>query len=367
MTLHDFLEKNKEEILVLSEKKTIELAALRPNSDELQKGLPIFFDQLIKVLAKNRAIVSVSDETKILDSAGLHGKELMRLGYTLSHVVHAYGAICQAITQVASDTKAPVTALEFHNLNRCLDIAIAGAVTQFEAFRIADTKAREVEHLGSLAHELRNALSRATVASEMINKGIVGASGSTAQVLKHSLNEMHVLLERSLAEIKLRANTEVHNEEFLIIEMINLLLVTAEVEAGARKQTITTHIDTSLQLCTDRHLLLSALGNLVQNAMKYSKSGGHIRISAQLEGRDAVIEVRDECGGIAPDKIAEMFKPFTQISADKSGLGLGLNIARKAIDHCGGRLAVENVPGGCCFKLSLPAFQKTEDSPPTVV
>jgi len=354
MTLPEFLEKNKKAILALAEKKTIELAALRPSSDELQKGLPLFYDQLISVLIKGKHNVSLVDENAILGVSGAHGKELLRLGYTLSHVVHAYGAICQAITGIASETKAPVTSLEFHNLNRCLDIAIAGAVTEFESVRNIETKSREVEHLGALAHELRNALNRASIASEMMSKGIVGAAGSTARVLQYSLTEMQTLLDRSLAEIKLRAGSEIHEEVMHVIELVNQLLITAEIEAGIKGQTITVKVDTRLEIKTDRLLILSALGNIIQNAIKYTKANGSIKIVALPAADKVIIEIMDECGGIAPAKIEEMFKPFSQISTDKSGLGLGVNIARRAIESCGGQLSVHNIPDGCAFKIILP-------------
>jgi signal transduction histidine kinase len=354
MSLKQFLLSNRQIILDLSEKKTLELAALRPTSDELKKGLPIFYEQLIEVLFKEQAAVSVGDERKILNTSGVHGKELLRLGYTISHVVHAYGAICQAITEIATHTEEPVTALEFHNLNRCLDIAIAGAVTAFDSEKNTQTKARESEHLGALAHELRNALNRAVISSEMMAKGIVGAAGSTGKVLQFSLTEMQRLIERAISEIKFRVTSEIHPEVFSLMTMINQLLVTAEIEAGTKEQTLTIDIDTDISVNTDRFLLLAALGNLVQNAMKYSKPKSNIKITTRIKGDQCEIEVSDQCGGIPPKTFQEMFKPFTQFNADTSGLGLGLSIALKAIGHCGGKLAVQNIPGGCSFKITLP-------------
>lgn len=365
MSLHDFLITNRKAILLLAEKKTVALAALRPMSDELKKGLPIFFSQLIYILDKKSSLVSVSDENAIFKASGEHGKELLRLGYTLSHVVHAYGAICQAVTEVASKMQAPITAPEFHNLNRCLDIAIAGAVTEFEIGKNTETKSREVEHLGMLAHELRNSLNRAIIASEMMAKGIVGNAGSTARVLKSSLNEMHRLLDRSLAEIKLRSKVNLHEEVFSVIDLVNHLLVTAEMEAADRNQTITAQVDTSLTLKTDRQLVLSALGNLVQNAIKYSKPKSNITVTGKAKGKNVVIAVSDKCGGIDEKKLTEMFTPFTQFNEDTSGLGLGLTIARKAISYCGGDISAKNIPDGCSIVITLPRFiekPKTEQS-----
>jgi signal transduction histidine kinase len=102
--------------------------------------------------------------------------------------------------------------------------------------------------------------------------------------------------------------------------------------------------------------VLSALGNLVQNAIKYSKKGGSIHITAVEKNKMIEIDVSDECGGISNEKIAEMFKPFQQLNEDRSGLGLGLNIARKAIAHCGGNLTVKSIGSGCTFKMQLPLY-----------
>jgi len=354
MSLFRFLEDNKSAIIELSERRIFSLAALRPVSEELRTGMPLFFDQLVEVLAKNKNDVSFLDEQAILATAGIHGKELLRLGYTLSHVVHAYGAICQGITEYASIRHAPVTAMEFHNLNRCLDIAIAGAVTEFETVRNLETKGREVESLGTLAHELRNALNRAVVSSEMIAKGIVGIGGSTSKVLQFSLSEMNQLITRALSEVRLRADSEAFDEVFLINELISQLVVTAEVEAAAQGLTLSVNVDSKISVKADRHLLLSALGNLVQNAMKFTKPETNVNLSVRAEGMLAIIEVSDHCGGIPPEKIDALFRPFVQDAKDRSGLGLGLLISRRAVKKCHGNLTAYNAGDGCVFRISIP-------------
>ncbi len=207
--LHEFLLEHEKEILDMTEKKTLALAGVRPSSEQLKKGLPIFYKQLLSVLLRNRghsegskadeagmaraaadsdeAAMAMAagrpDDADVAKSAGLHGTELLRLGYTLSHVVHAYGAMCQSITQLAATKHLIITASEFRDLNLCLDVAIAGAVTQYQSIRNTQESSREVEHLGFLAHELRNALSTVMMAIELIRDGTVGFGGSTGQVL----------------------------------------------------------------------------------------------------------------------------------------------------------------------------------------
>jgi signal transduction histidine kinase len=68
-----------------------------------------------------------------------------------------------------------------------------------------------------------------------------------------------------------------------------------------------------------------------------------------------VIEIEDECGGLPPGKAEELFQPFMQRAADRSGLGLGLSISNRGVEANGGRLHVRDLPGkGCIFTIDLP-------------
>lgn len=218
--LSEFLLTNQEDILALTEKKTLELAGIHQSSTQLKEGLPDFFRQMIGVInnadkpesppAKDvDAIAEAADrcdepamaaaaghpeEAALAKTAGLHGAELLRLGYTLSHVVHAYGAMCQAITEIASTENIPINASEFHALNRCLDVAIAGAVTEYQALQDSLTKEQEDKPAGFSTLEMRNALNSAIIAFQSIKKGTVGIGGSTGQILENSLKRIENLM-----------------------------------------------------------------------------------------------------------------------------------------------------------------------------
>jgi signal transduction histidine kinase len=361
LSLHQFLVDHRSEILAESERRTLALAALRPSSDQLRAGLPLFLDQLIAIFS--RPLINASEEHDISECAGEHGKELWRLGYTLTHVVHSYGAMCQAITEIASQTKASVTALEFHHLNRCLDIAIAAAVTEFESVRHICNKNLEVIHIGSVVHELRNALNRAQISFEMLSKGLVGLGGSTSLVLARSLTEMDGLISRSMSEVRLRADSELNEEFFLIIDVVRQLTVTAEIEAAHKQQVLLIKVDPSIGVRTDKNLVSAAIGNLIQNAMKFSKNQGVIQICAQSEKAFVIIEIRDQCGGIPENKLNSLFQPFVKQHSDKSGLGLGLTISKDAIEKCRGTMTVRNSNDGCVFTIRLPIYAHTTGVP----
>jgi signal transduction histidine kinase len=294
-------------------------------------------------------------DVAVAQSAGAHGKALQGLGYTLSHVVHAYGAICQAITEIAIERDAAITTQEFRALNRCLDTAIAGAVTVFQAERNESLNNRETQHLGFLAHELRNALATVNTSLRLIKGGTVGFGGSIGQVLDRALKRQQELIDRALAEVRLRVDPKVHRESASFLQLTDQLLSGMEPEARSRQQTLQVDVEPGLEIDADQYLLFSAVSNLVQNAIKYSHAGALIRIRAWRNGGQAIIEVEDECGGLPPSFPSDLFKPFEQHHGNRQGLGLGLTIAHRAIVLNDGTIDVRNLPGrGCIFCITLP-------------
>jgi signal transduction histidine kinase len=378
--LYDFLEKNQNEILEMTEKKSLALAGDRHSSEQLKLGLPIFFNQLKNVLslkgAENSNITNDKNKEKaasnnnepamakaeghpseinLAKSAGDHGIELLRLGYTLSHVVHAYGSMCQSITELAILKNEVITATEFHDLNRCLDTAIAGAVTSYEEHQNININNQEVEHLGFLAHELRNALTSVNFAIQLIKTGTVGFSGSTGQVLDRGLKRIETLIDRSLTEVRLNIDPKLITAKEFLFQLVEQILVTSNIEAKNKNQKIITKIDVTLIIEADQQLFHSALSNIIQNAIKYTPEGGTIQIRGFLDNEHIVIEVEDQCGGLKNTNM-DLFKPYMQQNENRKGLGLGLTIAQKAMTLNRGTINVRNLPDlGCIFKITMPS------------
>jgi signal transduction histidine kinase len=389
MALLEFLKANEEAVRARVVEKSSALAGVRPISEGPQSGLPIFLEQFVHVLehmpteashldvdrggmvkAANdgdepalAAAAGHSYEVEVAKSAGVFGKELQQRGYTLSHVVHAYGAVCQAVTEIAIEKNAAITTEEFRALNRCLDTAIAGAVTVFHAERAEDATKRETQHLGFLACELRNALAVVNTSLRLIKSGTVGFAGSVGQVLDRALKRQQELIDRSLAEVRLRVDPKVHKETASILQLIDQVIVTAEVESRLKDQTMKIDVAPGLETEADQYLLFSAVSNLIQNAIKYSCKGGRIRIRAHTAGEQTIIEVEDQCGGLSSESPRDLFKPFEQQHKDREGLGLGLTIAHRAIALNDGTIDVKNLPGqGCIFRISLPSIKSNPPS-----
>jgi hypothetical protein len=119
--------------------------------------------------------------SEIGGTAARHGRELLENGFSIDQVVHDYGDLCQAITEAAFEYDAPIHVNEFQTLNRCLDNAIADAVTEFAYQRdlaVADRRLQTFnERMGSVAHELRNLIHTATLVLSTIKSGNVGFGG----------------------------------------------------------------------------------------------------------------------------------------------------------------------------------------------
>ena len=102
-------------------------------------------------------------------------------------------------------------------------------------------------------------------------------------------------------------------------------------------------------------MLSAAISNLLQNAFKFTWPFGHVSLKAHATDGRVLNHIEDQCGGLPPGKADELFRPFHQRAADRTGLGLGLSIASGSVEANGGKLQVRDIPGtGCIFRIDLP-------------
>lgn len=348
--LDDLIMANRQEIIARTRAKVSARSSPRPADVELDKGIPLFLDQVSETLR-----LSMSRATVMGANAAQHGGALLRMGFTVSQVVHGYGDVCQAVTEVALESGTPISTDDFRTFNRCLDEAIASAVTEYERQREEGISRLGAERLGILAHELRNSLSTALLAFGSLKRGVVGPDSSTGALLNRSLLRLRDLIDRSLSEVRLESGL-VHLEHISVNAIIQDVAIGAAVDAGNRGISFTVApLATELVVRADQQLLIGAIENLLQNALKFTHRDGHVSLTAhQLEGQ-VLIDVADECGGLPPGKADQLFGAFEQRGTDRTGLGLGLWISRASVNAIGGRLSVRDVPGkGCVFTIALP-------------
>jgi signal transduction histidine kinase len=278
----------------------------------------------------------------------------------VSQVVHDYGDVCQTITKLAAEANWPISTDDFGTLNRCLDDAIAGAVTMYQheiqQTDLDDAARNGNERMGFLVHELRNLLNTAIIAFEVLKTGNVGVAGSTGAVLNRSLVGLRQLIAGSLDEARMTRAVQ-NRQRILVSTFIEEVGAAATLEAAARAvKLIVSPVQEGLAIEADRQILSAVIGNLLQNAFKFTRPRSTVTLKVGASADRVLIEVHDECGGlpgVAPAK--EQVPMFEQRSADRTGLGLGLAFCRWGADANGGRLYARNLPDkGCVFTVDLP-------------
>lgn len=348
--LHEFLSANRDSIIARTRAKVAARPAPRATEEELASGIPLFLDQLIGTLR-----LTPPASSAIADGAAVHGRKLLEQGFTVAQVVHDYGGVCQAVTELAGETDAPITAAEFQTFNRCLDDAIAQAVTEYGQQRERSISEKGVIRSGELAHELRNALGSAMLAFETIKTGSVGPHGSTASLLGRSLRRLAGLIDSSVAQVRLEAGIRAP-ERISVRQFIEEVEVGASMEASARGLTLTVvSVKDGVDVMADPQLFAAAVANLLQNAFKFTRRPGHVTLTASSTKDRVSIEVGDQCGGLPPGKAEELFRRFEQRDKNRTGLGLGLSISRSSVEQDGGEIRVKDTPGtGCVFTIDMP-------------
>jgi signal transduction histidine kinase len=372
--MHQFISNNRAVLIarcIAKVEKRFEHDVIRR---ELGVGVPLFLDQLVRTLeAEDRGPPSAGKlisgpsggDTLSLSEMGVtaaaHGTELLRMGYSVDQVVHDYGDLCQAITELAFERDAPFEVEEFQTLNRCLDNAIADAVTEFSDQRDVIREKRQSsdarQQLGSLMHEMRNALSSSLMAVGAMEAGSLTLAGATGSVLKRGLGSMKRLIEDALIETHVDSIGPKHSTIFSLAEFINEAADSALLYGESKSCTfVATPVDERLRVTGDRELLLAALANLIGNAFKFTQVNSEVKVRAYEVAGRILIEVSDHCGGLPQGDVERLFIPFVQVGRDRSGVGLGLSIARQSIVTHGGTLTVIDRPGiGCMFTINLPA------------
>jgi hypothetical protein len=141
--LHEFLTSNRPVIVDRCRVLVASRSGPETSPDEVVHGIPTFIDQVIETLTTEQTsehevdkCISVRNPrgeiaSEVGTTAGLHGRDLFREGFTIEQVARDYGDVCQAVMKLAIETGAPISVDEFRIFNRCLDNATAGAVTEF--------------------------------------------------------------------------------------------------------------------------------------------------------------------------------------------------------------------------------------------
>jgi hypothetical protein len=197
LMLHDFIAAHREQIIARCREKASGRSDSPPVPEKIELGVPVLLEQLVSVLR-----VGLDPGPEIAMTAIMHGRYLLRAGFPVSEVVYTYGDVCQSITELVVELDGTISAADFRLLNKCLDDAIAGAVSEFGREQGHHTAARKPAY-ASERDELRNLCTSALLAFEALTSGQVAVAGSTGARLHRYLIELGDHADRLLAKAPL--------------------------------------------------------------------------------------------------------------------------------------------------------------------
>jgi signal transduction histidine kinase len=354
-SLREFIASNRDRIRDLCVEKVKDGWPERPDAS-VREQLTTVIDEIVRALASAQGFPVTSPLPGKSPTAARHGRQRQHLGYEIDVLNRDFGAIAQAVGELASREGLSFEAREYKIFDLCLDTATGTAIEQYWNEARTQLEQASTERVGFLAHELRNALASARMAFAVLKRGHMSVNSRTGEVLERGLARLDALIGQALLAVHLEAGLKVELRRTQVSTLLRHLEESAILE---RDVTLSVEADEALQIDADERLLTSALSNLLQNGLKFTRPGGRVVLRGRAEGNDVVIEVEDQCGGLPPGKLDEMFAPFVQVGKDRRGLGLGLSVTREAVHAHGAMLDVRNLPGrGCVFAVRLRRFTR---------
>lgn len=230
---------------------------------------------------------------------------------------------------------------------------------------LQDADHRKDEFLAMLAHELRNPLAPIRNALQLFQR-LVPADAPLQrmrQIVERQVEQLTRLVDDLLDVSRItRGKIDLRMDRFDLAAIVARAVETSRPALDDRRQHLTIALpDEAVFVDGDLTRLAQVVGNLLNNAAKYTPEGGHVWLTASGDGETATIRVRDDGMGIPEDMLPRVFELFTQVetSLDRSqgGLGIGLTLVRRIVEMHGGRVEASSAgPGkGSEFVVQLPA------------
>jgi signal transduction histidine kinase len=318
------------------------------DDQEVLDSLHMFLDEAISALEAETPLAGAGASI-----AQAHGAQRQILQRDIADVVREYGLLFEAVVDECRATPGigPFEPQEYARLVGCLSRGAAEAVREFAELRALELRRQSWEHFAFLAHEIRGPLQTARFSSQLLRAG--AASARANEVLERSLAQLSETVDQALIDARLRgidAGAALQTEPLDLRPLLAQAVEDSRPDAEARRITVVLDARAPMQMSGDARVLRSAIGNLVRNAVKFTRSGGKVTVRTG----DRSIEIEDECGGLREGDEEKIFDAFRQAGEDRSGFGLGLAIARQGIEAHAGSIAVRNIPGrGCTFRITF--------------
>ena len=238
--------------------------------------------------------------------------------------------------------------------------------------RLESADRQKDEFLAMLAHELRNPLAPLRNAAEVLSRSAAPESERTrtlVEIVQRQVTNLSRLVDDLLDVSRItQGRIELRRRSVQLTEVIGHALEIVDPLFRERKHRVLVTGHAPLRVNGDAERLVQCVANVLTNAAKYTDRGGRIEVGLRGDGTEAVITIKDDGAGIAPDLLPHVFDLFVQSTRtlDRSlgGLGIGLSVVKRLVEMHGGRVlaASEGVGRGATFEIRLPLLE-ADDRP----
>jgi len=351
--------------------------ATRVYYETLRNQLPDF----IRAMGRSLMRTGDSEAGERRDSAVEHGEQRWDSGWSLPELVQDYQILRLVILEYLEETlERPLRYREVMAVGVFIDDAVGASVAAFAASRdehlrriqqeraeaLEEATRRKDEFIAMLAHELRNPLAPIQNALKIVQLLLPAAEPAVSEalgILERQTTQLVRLVDDLLDLARIaQGRFELRKNHINLASVLEQAVQTSEPMLKARGHQLTVRLpEQPVYLEADPARLVQVVGNLLNNAAKYTDRGGQIQLTVERDGSEVVISVIDNGIGIPPEMVSRVFDMFTQLdgSQDRSqgGLGIGLTLVKRLVALHGGSVACQSkgVGAGSEFVIRLPA------------
>lgn len=214
--------------------------------------------------------------------------------------------------------------------------------------------------LRDVSHELRSPLTRLNVALELARDGDRAGVEESLDRIQREADRLNELIGRLLMLTRLEGKSPQRREPVDLRKLLEQVAADAGFEDAGRGVQVRVQAGCEAVIQGDPEVLRSAVENVVRNAVRFTSPDSTVDIGLRCSDGELVVTVRDRGPGVPEDHVSRLFEPFYRVESARErgagGMGLGLAIARRAVERHGGRISAHNHPGGGLeVTIELPA------------
>ena len=276
------------------------------------------------------------------------------IGYTIIHSISRISRTARRIVDGDFSERVPTRANDADEMSQLAD-DLNHMLDRIEALI---TSQRQVTN--NIAHDLRSPLNRMRNRMEVALLDRNSEASALREVIADSVEDAENLLKTfnallNIAQVESRAKDDFKHESLSAICDDLAELYDVMTEEG--EHSFAAHIERGLDIMGNRQLIAQAITNLLDNAVKYTPSGGHITLTAEQRGENIHVSVGDNGHGIPPDKRDDVLKRFVRLDSARStpGNGLGLSLVSAIVALHNGSLQLHDNKPGLRIEITLPS------------